>query len=436
MNRPSAFEPKVLQPKVLQPRVLEPRVLEPRVFEPKVVALLIAALVALFAASLLLTGATSRRDRENRAGANSYSRSAVGHLGLFDVLGKLDYPVLRSERDNARDVLAELGTNGILILAEPTRAAVKSNLLGAETILLVLPKWDVRQSDLRDEWIGAATLQNQYVARAILSSIAGPGDVVRVARPAGLHNSLDIPNPTVSGPIQLITNSKIRPIISSAQGTLLGEFKQGRRRIWVLADPDPLENHGIGKGDNLAFATAVIYAMLGGARGTLVFDETLHGFQRPRPNVLKFLFEFPFNLIALEIVIAVALLMMASVGRFGAPETPDRVLQAGKLGLISNTASLIDHAGHHAAILRRYIGLVLQETGRLLRAPRQLTDQDLAGWLDRAGAARGLRSDCAAALQVTTARPEDVVALFTEAQAIHRWRKDMINATTGRLGDH
>jgi hypothetical protein len=406
------------------------------VFEPRVVAVLIAAFVVLFAASLLLTGGGSGRDNPNRAGTNSYSRSAVGHLGLFDVLRKLDYQVVRGEHD----VLAQLGTNGILILAEPSDAVSRPpgnrNLLGAQTILVVLPKWHTRRSEVLEDWIGEARLQDQSVPQSVLRAVAGAGEIVRVTTPSGWRRNLEIPTPTVTGPTQLIKGTKLTPIVATAEGTLIGELKQGRRRIWVLADPDPIENHGIGKGDNLAFATAVVYAMLAGKPGTLVFDETLHGFQHSPPSLLKFLFEFPFNLIALEIVATVLLLMMASVGRFGAPETPDRVLQAGKLGLISNTASLIDHAGHHAAILRRYIGMVLLDTGRQLRAPRQLNDHELAAWLDRTGAARGLQPECAAALARSTAELEDVVSLFTEAQIIHRWRKDILNGTSGRLGDH
>jgi hypothetical protein len=405
-------------------------------FEPRIVAALIAALVALFAASLLLTGGGGHRDNGNLAGANSYSRSAVGHLGFFDVLQKLDYRALRGEHD----VLTQLGTNGILILAEPTTpvsgSSSSGNLLGAETILLVLPKWEVRRSEERDDWIGGAQLLREYVARWVLTSVAGPGDVVRVTKPSGFQNRLAIPNPTVSAPIQLIKNSKMRPLVATAEGILLGEIKEGRRRIWVLADPDPIENHGIGKGDNLAFATAVVYAMMAGKPGTLVFDETLHGFRHSPPSVSKFLFEFPFNLIALQVVTAVVLLLLASVRRFGAPEIPDRVLHAGKRDLISNAAKLIDHAGHHAAILRRYIGMVLQDTGRLLRAPRQLNDDELAAWLDRTGAAHGLRSDYVASLRRLAAKSQDLIVLLTEARAIHRCRKDILNGISGRLGDY
>jgi hypothetical protein len=406
-------------------------------FSPRVVAALGAALAALFAASLLLTGAGGNRVTGNLVGANTYSRSAVGHLGLFELLHKLGYRAVRGERD----VLAQLGTNGILILAEPVGAlsggSGNNNLLGAETILVVLPKWDVRRSEQRDDWIGAAQLAPEYTAQSIFYTVAGAGDVVRVSEPSGFQNSLAVPDPTVSGPMQLIKNSKMRPIVATAEGILLGEFKEGRRRIWVLADPDPIENHGIDKGDNLAFATALVYAMLAGKPGTLVFDETIHGFQRSAPNALKFLFEFPFNLIALQVVAGVALLLMASAGRFGTPEIPDRILNAGKRDLISNAASLIDYAGHHAAILRRYTGMVLQDTGRLLRAPRQLNESELAAWLDRTGAGRGLRSDCGDQLgRIAAVQPGDLASLLTEARAIHRWRKDILNGISGRLGDY
>lgn len=313
----------------------------PSPFQPRIVAALVAVAVALFAASLLLTGSgDGHRETGYRFGANSYSRSAVGHLGLFDVLQKLGYKTVRGERD----VLAQLGSSGILITAEPSTAiagdAGKSNLLGAEKILVVLPKWDIRRSEERNDWIGEARLAREYAAQSVFYTVAGAGQVVRVTAPSSFKTSLATPTPTVSGPIQLIKNSKMKPLVATADGILLGEFKEGRRTIWVLADPDPIENHGIGKGDNLAFAATIVYAMLAGKPGTLVFDETLHGFQQSPPSVLNFLFEFPFNLIALQVVAGAVLLLMASTGRFGTPETPDRVLHTGKRDLISNAAVL------------------------------------------------------------------------------------------------
>lgn len=213
-------------------------------FAPRVLVALGAALVALFAASLLLTGAGGNRSAGNPIGPNTYSRSAVGHLGLFDVLQKLGYRAVRNEQNT----LPMLGTDGVLVLAEPAGgffgAEDKRKLLGAPAVLLVLPKWSVDRSEEHDGWIGAATLAPQSLAQLALNAIAGPGKVVQVAKPSAFVKSLVVPDPSVEAPIQLIANSKMRPLVATSDGILLGEFREGLRRVWVLADPDPIENHG------------------------------------------------------------------------------------------------------------------------------------------------------------------------------------------------
>jgi hypothetical protein len=249
--------------------------------------------------------------------------------------------------------------------------------------------------------------------------------------------SLVVPDPTVEAPIQLIANSKMRPLVATSDGILLGEFRDGLRRVWVLADPDPIENHGIGKGNNFAFVNGIIDGMLAGKGGALVFDETIHGFQHAAPNPLTFLFQFPFNLVAAQVVVGVTLLLMAAMGRFGAPEIPERVLNSGKQDLISNAASLIDHAGHHAAIFRRYTSIVLQDTAQLLRAPRQTSEADLAAWLDKAAESRGTPQGWRAAVtRVAVSNLKDPAALLAQARTIHRWKKDVIDGISGRLSHY
>jgi hypothetical protein len=403
-------------------------------FSPKVLAALSAALVTLFAASLLLTGAGSHSNG-SPVGSNTYSRSAVGHLGLFDVLPKLGYRAVRGDRD----ALAMAGNDGFLVFAEPDIALFgeqERKRPSARTTLVVLPKWTVTRDDKRGDWISEARPLNVLAVQRILNSYAGAGNVVRVENPSAFKKSLTIPDPTVSGPMQLIASGTMTPLVATDEGILLGEIMQGQRRTFVLADPDPVENHGIGKGDNIDFDIAMVDAILDGRHGPVVFEETIHGFLQSKSNPLRFLVEFPFNLIAIQIAVGAALLLHAAVGRFGPPAAPERVLSTGKRDLISNAASLIDYAGHHAAILRRYIGLVIQDTGRLLRAPRQLGDADLVRWLDRTGAARGVVSSCRDLVERAAARSDDLAALLMQARAIYRWRKDMLNGIPGRLGDH
>jgi hypothetical protein len=406
-------------------------------FQPRVLAALAAALAALFAASLLLSGAGGSGATGTAFGANSYSRSAVGQLAFYELVQALGHKAVRSEHQP----LAMLGSNGILVLAEPSGnlngEEDRNKLQNAQTILLVLPKWSVRENERRRDWIGAAELAPALRAQAVLGAVANGGDVIRVTAPSTYQKAIPSVDPTVHGHIQLIKGSRLKPLIASDDGILLGELQQGTRRIWVLADPDPIENHGIGKGENAYFVRDLVSALLAGRNGTLVFDETIHGFQRSPPNLLKFLYEFPLNLTLLHILAGIALLLWAAMGRFGTPQSPPRRLAAGKQALIGNAASLIDHAGHHAATLRRYIGLMQQEAAKVLHAPAKLGERELIAWLGKTADARGIDTTSLETLErAAAAKPRDLAALLAAAQSIHQWRKDLVNGIPRRPGDH
>ena len=52
--------------------------------------------------------------------------------------------------------------------------------------------------------------------------------------------------------------AKLIPIVSSPEGILLGELGRADGRVLVLADPDILATHGLGKGDNANLAFRII----------------------------------------------------------------------------------------------------------------------------------------------------------------------------------
>jgi len=406
-------------------------------FQPRVLAALAAALCTLFAASLLLTGMGGREAAGLASGANSYSSSAVGHLAFHDLLRGLDYRTLRAE-DRP---LEAAGENGVLILAEPagslTSEENRNKLATASRILLVLPKWTVRPGEQRKDWIGEAELISPLRAQSALGAAVSGGDIVRAKVPASFTKAVAAADPTVQGDIQLIKGSNLTPLVSTPDGILLGELRQGGRRTFVLADPDPIENHGIGKGANAAFARDVIAALLDGRSRTLVFDETIHGFRRSPPNLLKFLYEFPLNLVLVQILAAVALLLWTAMGRFGAPLPAPRRLDAGRHALIGNAAALIDYAGHHAAILQRYIAMTLQDGARTLRAPAGLEGAALTAWLARASEARGIDPKPLTRLgDSPAAGSRNLASLLAAAQALHHWRKDLPHGTPRRFDDH
>ncbi|KRE04101.1 hypothetical protein ASE61_10945 [Bosea sp. Root670] len=406
-------------------------------FQPRVLAALAAALFALFAASLLLTGMGGREAGGLASGANSYSSSAVGHLAFHELLEGLGHKAVQAE-DRP---LAAVGENGVLVLAEPS-----GNLAGEENrnklriagrILLVLPKWTVKPGERRKDWIGEAELAPVLQVQSVLGAAVSGGDIVRTKPPASFQKTISAADPTVQGELQLIKGSNLTPLISTPDGILLGELRQGNRRTLILADPDPIENHGIGKGGNATFARDIVAALLDGKSGTLVFDETIHGFRRSPPNLLKFLYEFPLNLVLVQILAAVALLLWAAMGRFGAPLPAPRRLDAGRHALIGNAAALVDYAGHHGAILQRYIAMTLQDAARALRAPAGLEGAALTEWLARASEARGIDPKPLSGLgDSPAAGPRNLASLLAAAQALHHWRKDLPHGTPRRLDDH
>lgn len=406
-------------------------------FQPRVLAALAAALCTLFAASLLLTGMGGREAAGLSSGANSYSNSAVGHLAFHDLLGGLGYRTLRAE-DRP---LEAAGENGVLILAEPAGSLTsdenRNKLSTAGRILLVLPKWTVKPGERRKDWIGEAELAPALRVQSALGAAVSGGDIIRTKPPATYRKTIAAADPTVQGELQLIKGSNLTPLISTPDGILLGELRQGNRRTLVLSDPDPIENHGIGKGANAAFARDVVAALLDGRSGPLVFDETIHGFKRSPPNLLKFLYEFPLNLVLVQILAAAALLLWAAMRRFGAPLPAPRRLDAGRHALIGNAAALVDYAGHHAAFLQRYIAMTLQDAARVLRAPAGLEGADLTAWLARASEARGIDPKPLAGLgDNPAAGSRNLASLLAAAQALHHWRKDLPHGTPRRLDDH
>ncbi|TQI76876.1 hypothetical protein FHT98_4678 [Bosea sp. AK1] len=406
-------------------------------FQPRVLAALAAALLALFAASLLLTGMGGREAGGLASGANSYSSSAVGHLAFHDLLEGLGHKTVQAE-DRP---LAAVGENGVLILAEPSGSLAgeenRNKLRIAGRILLVLPKWTVKPGERRKDWIGEAELAPALQVQSVLGAAVSGGDIVRSKPPASFQKTIPAADPTVQGELQLIKGSNLTPLISTPDGILLGELRQGNRRTLILADPDPIENHGIGKGGNATFARDIVAALLDGKSGTLVFDETIHGFRRSPPNLLKFLYEFPLNLVLVQILVAVALLLWAAMGRFGAPLPAPRRLDAGRHALIGNAAALVDYAGHHAAILQRYIAMTLQDAARALRAPAGLEGAALTEWLARASEARGIDPKPLSGLgDSPAAGPRNLASLLAAAQALHHWRKDLPHGTPRRLDDH
>src|SRR5260370_945681 len=86
-------------------------------------------------------------------GPSTFSRSAIGHAGIAEVLAQLSIPVVKSRSSS----LEKLSPGSVLVIAEPrpsgqTEDAIRT-LMKASTILLVLPKWTGEPSDQKARWL-------------------------------------------------------------------------------------------------------------------------------------------------------------------------------------------------------------------------------------------------------------------------------------------
>jgi hypothetical protein len=270
--------------------------------------------------------------------------------------------------------------------------------------------------------------------------------------------------PNLVSPVQLIKGTGLRPIIGSERSMLIGEITDRNRRIWVLSDPDVISNHGIAREGNAQLAVAIFQRLRtppppaanrkgkGQGKGqpappppqpgagSVVFDETVHGYTAKPASPLMLMFRFPFVIATIQGLIAVALLLWATLARFGVPEVAPPALRAGREGLLQNMAKMIEFTGHQQVMIVRYIQETVRDVARQLHAPRGLSGEGLMAWLQRLGTARGSDVECGAvvrrASELGSGRRRDLAPLVRLARDIHRWKGEILDGRARHSRSH
>ena len=140
-------------------------------------------------------------------------------------------------------------------------------------------------------------------------------------------------------------------------------------------------------------------------------------------------------------VIAVALLLWATLGRFGAPQSLPPPLNAGTSGLLQNMASLIEFTGHQETVMSSATCLeTVRDVGRQLHAPRGISATALVAWLQRVGSARGVET-IAARSSARSKTWRRVAAGIRRPWCgwrveIHRWKGEIIDGRVRHPRDH
>ncbi len=406
------------------------------VFANRTVYWLIAIGVLSFVGALLFSLFGPVSDPEKLSGANSFSRSAIGHKAFVEFVRDSGVPVVVSQNKSTQKV----GDSNVLVLIEPKddpslRSALR-DALNAPRVLLVLPKWQGRPSRTKRYWVDSVVPHPESVVENILEAGNLFGDIVQVSRTTSWKTGEFGVAPALGRP-QLLNSLQLRPIVSSDQGILVGEVVEPKRRIIIVSDPDILSNHGLDNGDNAIFVSRLIDSLSLG-HGSLIIDETLHGF-RVVPNPWQLPFQMPFVVTTVIALVALGVLVWAAAGRFGAPIPVAPRLEAGKLGLIENTADLIQVGGHGQEIMRRYFNTVLRTVAHRVHAPRDLTEPELLDWLNRRGQVRGvsigygpIREDLEDSIESGRFGEQSAAKA---AQDAYQWKQEMIDGRRPNSGD-
>lgn len=371
-------------------------------------------------------------ERGPSAGPDSFSRSAVGHRALLEVLERLDVPVTVSRFDTGR----RAGRGALLLLLEPRarseeeRRRLRDTVAKARNVLLALPKRTVVPDPANPEFVTSADLLPASEAQAVLDAIGVGGTVVRAGAPVAFPASDFGPGPETAGPPQLVHGLAGSASLTAPGGVILGRARIGDATVWVLADPDPVENHGLARGDNATFAVGLVDGLRGG--GPVLVDEEIHGYSY-RPSLFAALLRFPLLLATVHGGLVLAVLLFAAVGRFGPPRPEKPAFAPGKGVILRNTAELLAAGTYAGHVLRSYLAATLHEIVAGKEARTRPSKEERTARLERLEArrrpTRTARELEALVSRFSTGSPRVAARALALARDIHEYRREMLDGT-------
>lgn len=375
------------------------------------------------------------------ANNDTYSFSAIGHHGFKTLLEEFEFPVLVSRSNSGQ----KTGNWGTLILSEPDlETASRSRkekfwemLDTAGTILVVLPKRSGTPSPRNPDHLESVSLVSTAHARSIMDLLEVESSVFRSGHTRDMNWDKGAwkDRPFINQ-VQLMTGDNIAPLIASDEGILLGELQVPENRedsylyvceVLVLSDPDLLANHGLKLGHNAAISLKMMEYLHQGY-GTVVFDETLHGYE-VSPSVARSFFRIPLIFVLMQVLITAGAFLWMANGRFGSVRPLTVKENRGVDFLINNTADLLEFGGHGPFVLGRYYRSTISTICRRLHLDLPQSSDHARKRLINISQVRSKsykftenEAKVPAVALDSAAKRQEILAL---ARAIHRWQQEM-----------
>lgn len=399
-------------------------------FSPRVmVAVLLVGVVAFGAFLVLSTYAPELRNGDDGR-AHALSRSAIGYGALVRLLRETGVGVTTARSAPPADgqalwVLTPNSDEGLSRILEGRRGPT----------LIVLPKWSAPPSVRHAGWVGEGRARDLADVGSVLKGLSLSLTVERVGgrSPATLYSvgeATRAAGPLTTGPIDRLQmfaafSGESPPTVEMwGPGTrpVLVRLLQPRANVWVLSDPDLLNNLGVADPRTASAGVAILQRLSNGR--SVIFDVSLAGFERGR-GLLRTAFEPPFLAATLCFLAAAALMGLHGAARFGARARTQRVFALGKSALADNAAGLIALAGREARQLPAYAADTRASVARDIGVRRDIDGPALDAALDRAGT-QLKTTERWSQLNLEAQDASDPLAV---AQRLWRWKGEM---TRGR----
>jgi hypothetical protein len=390
------------------------------VFDPRVVVAVVAAGIIAFAAFLVLFAYSGdfRTGRDGRA--HPLSVSAIGFSGVVKLIelqgGSPDMIRNPINRDTEELVVATV--------EDRTDAKLISELLDARSelpTLVVLPKWLAGPLPNRQSWVQAAGLLPETMIAEPLRKLAtvkrvrvrGHGDAIG----RDLLEGQRVPLPVA---LQYVVGKDLKPLLVGPGGSMI-VAQVGDRPLYILADPDLLNNKGMKNPATAKAALAMLDSLSSPGATHIGFDLGLNGFGR-KNGALKLAFEPPFLALTLALFVAALLAGLHGAFRFGPAAAEAPALALGTAALVENSAGLLRLARREPAVGGAYAELIREAAAYDSGAGGTLQGEALGRYLDRLSPEGETLSSLAARAEAASDRH----ALLAAARALFSWKKDLI----------
>ena len=397
-------------------------------FNPKVVVAIVVAGALALLLYMVGTAYSPQFANGNNGGAHALSNSATGYSAIVDMIEEVGGESVSISRD--KDTVAE---NSLLILTpeDLTQASTLKEALDAHLeygpALIVLPKYATIKHSLRPGWIrkiGVIGATEDILPLKDWSLKLNTGEAPRYTAKTTtsdhFYEPLTLPLPSE---LQIIDCTECTAAVPIVQDTMLvAEIDRGHS-VYILSDPDMLNNQGIAKKANGIAAMNLLNAIAeDSGADTITFDVTTNGFGKAR-SILRTLFEPPLLALTLCFLFAAILAGWQAFHRFGPALARVRDVALGKKALITTGAELMKQAGkerHGSAVYARHMR---ERMAQALKAPANLEEAELDGWLDRFTPPGSSKFS---ELMTAMIRADNNVDMVRTGAQLSRWRKDVL----------